>query len=67
MKKLFETAAQISDPDRFYEVLLDAHEGLSPSQSEALNARIILVLANQIGDTDVLVKSIQAATATGLK
>ena len=67
MKKLFETTAQISDPDRFYEFLLDAHEGLSAAQSEALNARIILVLANQIGDTDVLVKSIHAAKATELK
>ena len=61
MKTVFQTASQISDPDRFYEALLNAHQGLSAAQSEALNARIILVLANQIGDTNVLIESIQSA------
>ena len=62
MLREFESKAQITDPDKFYEALLDAHQGLSPAQSEALNARIILVLANQIGDTSVLIDSINAAT-----
>jgi Protein of unknown function (DUF2783) len=56
-----KTEAQWSDADGFYESLLDAHQGLSPAQSEALNARLILLLANQIGDADVLAECIAAA------
>jgi len=52
---------QFSDADAFYEALLDAHEGLSMEQSAALNARLILLLANQIGDQQVLRKCIAAA------
>lgn len=51
----------ISDPDGFYDVLLGAHEGLEKSQSDALNARLILVLANHIGDKDTLFQAIAAA------
>jgi Protein of unknown function (DUF2783) len=52
---------QWSDADGFYEALLDAHEGLSPEQSSALNARLILILANQIGDAQILSKCIDQA------
>jgi Protein of unknown function (DUF2783) len=52
---------QWSDADGFYEALLDAHEGLSPGQSSALNARLILILANQIGDAQMLSKCIDQA------
>jgi Protein of unknown function (DUF2783) len=41
-------------PDDFYEALLDAHADLSDEQSADLNARLVLVLANQIGQLDVL-------------
>ena len=51
------------DADAFYEQLLDAHQGLSREASEALNARLILVLANQIGDSRVLSECIAAASA----
>ena len=51
----------MSDADGFYEALLDAHAGLSKAQSDALNARLILVLANQIGDAQVLKACIAAA------
>lgn len=47
--------------DTFYEALMDAHQGLSESQSHLLNARLILVLANHIGDLDVLKAAIQLA------
>ena len=56
-----KTEAQWSDADGFYELLLDAHHGLSQAQSEALNARLILLLANQIGDASVLAECIAAA------
>ena len=40
--------------DDFYTALMAAHEGLSEPRSHALNARLILLMANQIGDLDVL-------------
>lgn len=50
-----------SPGDDFYEALIDAHNGLSDEQSEALNARLILLLANHIGDLRVLREALQAA------
>ncbi len=50
-----------SDADGFYELLLDAHQGLSREQSESLNARLILLLANQVGDADTLTQCLSAA------
>ena len=47
--------------DDFYERLLTAHEGLTKAQSDALNARLIILLANHIGDMDVLDKAITLA------
>ncbi|MEM7597122.1 MAG: DUF2783 domain-containing protein [Pseudomonadota bacterium] len=51
----------IADPDGFYDDLLAAHDGLSDAESEALNARLILVLANHIGDRDILREALEAA------
>ena len=53
-----------SPGDEFYENLIDAHNGLSDEQSEALNARLILLLANHIGDLQVLREALQAARET---
>ena len=52
------------DADAFYENLLDAHQGLSREESEAFNARLILVMAHQLGDTAVLLRCITAAGET---
>lgn len=49
------------DADAFYEQLLDAHEGLDEKQSALLNARLILLLANQVGDPKVLKDCVEAA------
>jgi hypothetical protein len=54
---------QLSDPDGFYEALLDAHTGLSTEQSALLNARLILLLANQVGNAAVLADCIALAKA----
>jgi len=54
-------SANFSDPDAFYSELLAAHEGLSKEESDALNARIILVLANHIGDLETLRSALAAA------
>ena len=52
-----------SPGDDFYEALIEAHNGLSDEQSEALNARLILLLANHVGDLRVLREALQAAKA----
>jgi hypothetical protein len=49
--------------DDFYEALLDTHLGLSEAQSALLNAKLILVLSNHIGDLDVLRKALAVARA----
>ncbi|MBA5778752.1 DUF2783 domain-containing protein [Stappia sp. F7233] len=55
--------ANLSRPDDFYAALLAAHEGLSKAESDALNARLILILANHIGDQSVLKQALSAALA----
>lgn len=51
----------IVGPDEFYAELLAAHDGLSKAESDALNARLILVLVNQIGDRETLSQAIATA------
>tara|TARA_R110002110_G_scaffold4822_3_gene24179 strand:+ start:1344 stop:1532 length:189 start_codon:yes stop_codon:yes gene_type:complete len=51
----------IPDPDGFYDELLAVHQGLDKAASDALNARLVLVLANHIGDRDVLRAALHAA------
>jgi len=55
------TKTNIKAPDEFYAELLFVHEGLSKAESDALNARLILLLANHIGDRQVLSEALQAA------
>lgn len=55
------TQPNFQDADGFYERLLDAHQGLTREQSELLNARLILLLANQVGDDRVLADCVAAA------
>ena len=57
-----KTALNFQDADSFYEQLLDAHQGLSADRSALLNARLILLLANQVGDAKVLKECVEAAT-----
>jgi hypothetical protein len=56
-----KTEPNLQDADGFYEKLLDAHQGLTPEQSQLLNARLVLLLANQVGDAKVLAACIDAA------
>ncbi len=55
------TKPNIADPDGFYAALLAAHRGLSEAQSHALNARLVLVLANHVGDRAVLDQALRLA------
>lgn len=57
------TAPSLPAPDDFYEALIDAHRGLSEAQSEMLNARLILLLANHVGDMTALREALEAARA----
>jgi hypothetical protein len=55
------TTPNLSAPDDFYEALIDTHRDLSAEQSHALNARLVLLLANHIGDFGVLKQALLAA------
>jgi len=55
------TDPNLERPDDFYEALLAAHQGLTAAQSQDLNARLVLLLANQIGRLDVLQAALAAA------
>ena len=59
------TAPNIADPDGFYADLIAVHEGLADDESAALNARLIFILANHIGEQDVLRDAIAAALKSG--
>ena len=47
--------------DDFYESLMGAHQGLSEAESHTLNARLVLILANHIGDLAVLQEALALA------
>ena len=51
----------IDDPDGFYNALVDCYRGLDDKQVGLFNARLILLLANQIGDRDLLDEALQRA------
>ena len=58
-----KTLPNIPDPDGFYHAWVTAHEGLSEAASADLNARLVLLLANQVGDQATLLQCIEAARA----
>ena len=51
------------EPDAFYELLVDAHQDLSDARSGMLNAQLVLLLANHIGDPGVLREACAIARA----
>lgn len=54
MTPALDTTLRLADPDAFYEALIDMHRDLSDDQSQLVNAKLILLLSNQVGDLDVL-------------
>lgn len=54
-------SANLENSDDFYAALLKAHEGLDEGEMHALNARLILILANHIGDNETLEQALEAA------
>jgi hypothetical protein len=55
------TEPNLPAPDDFYEALIHMHRDLSDEQSQLANAKLILLLANHIGDMNVLKQAMQAA------
>ncbi|UZE52020.1 DUF2783 domain-containing protein [Rhodopseudomonas sp. P2A-2r] len=55
------TQSNFADPDAAYRLVVDAHRGIADAQSAALDAALVLVLANHIGDLDVLREAIALA------
>jgi hypothetical protein len=60
------TTPHLVSPDDFYEALIDAHRDLSTPQSHELNAKLVLLLANHIGDEAVLREALDTARANVL-
>lgn len=56
--------SNLPDPDAFYELLIDSHQDLTDEQSKMLNAQLILLLANHIGDLAVLREALAIARST---
>ena len=55
------TEPNLGSPDDFYQELIDLHRDLSDEQSALLNAKLVLLLANHIGDSAVLREAMRAA------
>lgn len=56
------TSPNIVDPDDFYAELIALHQGRTKEESDAINARLVLLLANHIGDRKTLSEAFDAAT-----
>lgn len=57
------TQPNITDPDDFYERLIRLHEGMDETRSNVINARLILLLANHVGDRAALYQALEIAAA----
>jgi hypothetical protein len=55
------TASRFADPDAAYVALVEARRGLTVEAAADLDARLVLILANHIGDIDVLAEAIALA------
>jgi hypothetical protein len=55
------TSPNMANPDDFYALLLEAHAGKSAEESSAINTKLILLLANHIGDLSILKEAVQHA------
>jgi hypothetical protein len=61
MTAALDTDSRFPDPDRAYRALIETHRGLSDEDSAALNSRLVLILANHIGDYEVLREALALA------
>ena len=61
MNAPLRTEERLERADDVYEMLIEAHRDLAPEQSQLLNAKLVLLLANHIGDMEVIAEAIAAA------
>lgn len=64
---MLNTQPNLKNVDDFYAMLIESHEGLSNSQSQAMNAALVLVLSNHIGQCDVIKQALEIARSTALQ
>lgn len=55
------TQSNFPDPDAAYRLVVEAHRGLSDEQSASLDTALVLILANHIGDVEVLREAVLLA------
>ena len=60
-----DTTPRLADPDALFAAIVEAHRDLDPAASRRLDARLVLILANHIGDAEVLLHAIALARDTG--
>ena len=58
-----DTTPRLGDPDALFAALVEAHRDLDAAASRRLDARLVLILANHIGDAEVLRHAIELAAA----
>ena len=58
---MLKTNPNLTRPDDVYAKLIAAHEGLNEAESHAMNARLILLLINHIGDEEVIAQALKTA------
>lgn len=61
MSERLRTDDRLQRPDELYELLVQAHRDLTPEQSRLLNAKLVLLLANHIGDLQVAREAVAIA------
>ena len=59
--------SNFTDPDKFYAALAEVHRDRDEEASRRINARLVLILANQIGDQEMLREALQIAVDSGSK
>jgi Protein of unknown function (DUF2783) len=64
MQKTLSTSSNFANPDTAYRMIVEAHRGLSDEDSAALDAALVLLLANHIGDLPVLREALEQAAQT---
>lgn len=62
---MVDTGARLRDPDALFAALVGAHEGLDEAGSRRLDAALVLLLANHIGDDRVVLDAIRIARGAG--
>jgi Protein of unknown function (DUF2783) len=62
--RTLSTASNFDNPDAAYRMIVEAHRGLSDGDSAALDAALVLLLANHIGDLTVLKQALEQAAQT---